>query len=478
MEEDILRHCIELACASGRKFQSQESGFLSLPLSPNSLELGIPIYENMLFCLALFRSKTHESIFEAKKILDRLLFFQQPFASVESSGNFPLFIHDFPYCREHLQAVRCLTVLIWIYRGFHHILGQELLSRLTDSLHKLVAFCIKSVLPLSLPVWAKLKTVCVIAAFAELVQEPALLEKIEGHIPDLTDQSELRSWGDPIFLAEMISAYQLETSVIDPKQWESFWSYITATWHRESLSYSGPAYRYKQTETNFYDYCLGLFSGQLSQKANVAQAAALSCALLQRPSQLSILTFPFTKRGSNGTLFWGVHQLPSRAISYIEGLSKREEMHAFYPLYLTSAIHSLAIQAPQGFVSSFIGDAASQTVVIDLPVEVFVEEKEKNYPLYLWFDDHKETDILVSGKKASCFTLTDDLTIKLGACHVALSFEVIEGDGQFIGHITRGCRTGLRLKDKEKMVAPDIQVSLRAIRGTTACRIRLNILEN
>ncbi|MBS0635264.1 MAG: hypothetical protein JSR37_07355, partial [Verrucomicrobia bacterium] len=69
---ELIQKCLLAA----RKEQS-DSGFIAKAEK-------IAVYDNFLFCLALFRSKTQEHVLEAKQLLTRLLYFQQSFKEVPS----------------------------------------------------------------------------------------------------------------------------------------------------------------------------------------------------------------------------------------------------------------------------------------------------------------------------------------------------------------------------------------------------------
>src|SRR5205807_10554919 len=131
MTDDFLRKLIELAAQSGKSKLSEQTGFIQH--HPKVLEgepaEAIPLYENMLYVLALFRTKTHENMQEAKILLDRLLYFQPQNKDVVSFGNFPVYLHDFPYCRDHFQAFKMMAPLFWIIEEFLPVLGESLQNR-------------------------------------------------------------------------------------------------------------------------------------------------------------------------------------------------------------------------------------------------------------------------------------------------------------------------------------------------------------
>ena len=92
----------------------------------------IPIVENMCHVLELFRSKQAPNLYEGKFLLNKLLAFQS------DSGNFPIYLHDYPSCYSAKTAFDLLAPMHHIQREFHSILGQ---IPLTEALEKLHRFC-------------------------------------------------------------------------------------------------------------------------------------------------------------------------------------------------------------------------------------------------------------------------------------------------------------------------------------------------
>src|SRR6185295_89533 len=151
MRADLTRKLLDLSLQSGRLYQSKKTGFVH-----DSPEI-ISIFSNFLFALALLRQKTQECVLEAKQLLDRLLFFQQMDEMRPSFGNFPVFLHDYPYCRDHYVAARLLAPLYWIQKEFSHVLGQELGQRLTQATVRLQAFLKQLSERSQLPSWDTLR---------------------------------------------------------------------------------------------------------------------------------------------------------------------------------------------------------------------------------------------------------------------------------------------------------------------------------
>jgi len=416
MKDENVRLLHERTLVQAKKEQ-KDSGFVSSNL-----------YDNFVFCLALFRSKTHENVLEAKKMVEQLLYFQQNFNEVASLGNYPILISDFPYCQDHLQAFRISRVKRWILKEFHQILGQECKSRLEVALERQNRFFDRVRAEVKVPFWAK---------------EPK----------DLSDFSDLRTWGDPEALAELILAYQLDPT----DAWKPFWNYLSSVWHEPSGQYVGPAYKMHAAAPKFYA-AMNLFSGRLDRITTYP----LYGALLTGDHELVQKLLPHTLAGRNEKVSWTLHHEQAIAKSCLIGRQRPEEMPGFFPYYMAVGPHSLAIQAPFGY--------STKELEFEIAPEAFLEEKEKAKALIISFTDHPQNKVLVGGHAATCFELKDSLEITLGGKKFALSFEKLSGDGQFVGHIVRGSRFGTRF------AAGDIQIFLRALRGTTSCELCVHLL--
>lgn len=130
LEKD-KRRLVELALAAGRRRQSKQTGFVHHCYENRDAEKEtIPAYENAAFALALFRSKTAENIQEAKILLSKLL-------SFEVGGNFPVYLHEYPHCRDLYLGCKLKKIFQWILSDFDAILGRELKESLEGCLARI-----------------------------------------------------------------------------------------------------------------------------------------------------------------------------------------------------------------------------------------------------------------------------------------------------------------------------------------------------
>jgi hypothetical protein len=435
MEQDLVRHCIDLAYTSGKKLQNPASGFVTQ-------EAGVSLYDNLLFCLALFRTKTQENMAEAKKLLERLLFFQQRFPQVPWYGNFPLYLHDFPYCKEHLQAVRCLPPLLWISKGFAHILGEELQNSLHSSIEALLSFA-KSIKE-QLPGWAKIQLAACALAYGQSFEEPSI------------SFDDLCLIGDPIALSGLISAFQLHPTA----NFNNLWEVLANSWHRVELQFVGPLYKLRSKEASLYDYYMGLFSGRLSKKAESLCPEALAAALVYPRHHLLEITYPVALKRER----YFIKQEEAFALSCLGGHFASHELGGLYPFHLVSGGVSLVMQAPHCLIT-LEGDSH---FFVDIPEELIGKEEVLSF----WFDKNEKTELTVLGSKATCFSIDEPITIRLGNVSLSLSCSLVFGEGQLLWHQL----LGNRWQSTKTMESTDRRLSLRAVRGKGPLKIKIKAL--
>lgn len=429
---DQERELIELVIKTNRGRQSQKTGYISQEEAINS-------YDNFLFCLALFRSRSHDNVLEAKKLLEKLLYFQQSLPEVGSVGNFPVLLSDYPFCNDHLQALRILYVLLWIMREFSSVLGAELRLRVDKAIGQAKEFLQKVHKEVKFPYWAKVK----------------LAVSLDHELLDLADTSDMRTWGDPHCLAEMIIAYQLQPI----GNWKPFWDYLRKCWHRPSHAFVGPAFKLA-SQSPLLQLAMGLFLEKLPQQ----DSYPLQAALLRTQNEYREISLPHTFSGANERFSWQVVQEESYAYATVTGQQSPELMPGFFPVHLVAGSHSLCLQAPSGY--------SPEPFVFTIPEAIFQEDREKARALVICFDDHKETDVLVNGEKATCFDLTNTLEIQLGKQRYQLAFSILSGDGCFLGHISRSNRSG---RQCDRFTATDVQVFIRACHGTLPTTLQVTM---
>ena len=122
------------ALQEGRKRQSSLTDFLHYTFENPSSREAIPVYENMLFILALCRSNQADMVLEGR---DLFLRFYEYFASV---GAFGVYLHEWPQVRKPMMNMRILIPLLRIWLDYRHVWGDEARKKLEDLLVRLSSF--------------------------------------------------------------------------------------------------------------------------------------------------------------------------------------------------------------------------------------------------------------------------------------------------------------------------------------------------
>ncbi len=427
----MMRKLIELALAAGRKRQSPQTGLIHhfYHSQEDEPHRTIPLVENLLFSLALFRSRTVENVEEGKSLLERLLHFQAP------EGNFPLYLHDYPECRDRYLGVHLLLPFYWIAAQFHHVLGSGLKKKLEDGQKRLLDYCQK----LELPPAHAIKV-------AAASQKPLQVD-LETYFSQA-----------PAQMADALPALQ----ILAP---QLFFTHLEKQWNRKLLAYVGPAWcewqEGSQPQVTLYDLYMGLLSGQFSARALQDQIVHLQAALIQPFEE----TFPAA----------------DPADFAIATIAQEEEWpratdRSFHRLRAAwgspQQLHTFSCQG--GNIVACQHEPGKMVCTLGAPPPDGEREKCREVAFYLNCEAARK--ILVGSRPATTFYLGDEIFIQSDSIILKISFKLLEGSGDFVGHIMRGNRPSqLALKGANRNQAYDWQIFLRTLRRSDLCRIQVNI---
>jgi hypothetical protein len=131
MMTEIHQKLLEQALKTGRALQSKETRFVHYyqGKSDQAIHQTIPFYENLLFALALARTRTVEGVQESKAILEKLLAYQSP------EGLFPVYLHEYPFYHDQYIGAHLLPIFYWLDHLFHSVIGIDL----KPAIQKLIA---------------------------------------------------------------------------------------------------------------------------------------------------------------------------------------------------------------------------------------------------------------------------------------------------------------------------------------------------
>ena len=456
MREECIRKAIEVALQSARKMQNKESGFVHV-------ENGVPFFENCLFCLALFRTKTHESMQEAKILLDRLLYFQQKDPHLPSQGNYPVYLHDYPYCRDHYLAAKAAHALTLIQREFSQILGDSLRERLQTSLGLATCFAQELSKKEALPLWMQVKIAALTGDWQFV--DPSLMRE-QDYQADA--------------VGHMLASFYMTADSLEDN-W--LWRYVVDTYHVPSRSYGGPAFRHLQKEfhqkISLYDYMLGMLSDSMPSHCLVPQEAALQAALTVSCSDTLHDHINRKVDGVCGSLSWHVQHEEAFVLSWIDEHPAVSTQPGFYPCLLQIDGKAMTLNIQKGKVFC---KATSSGICCDIAFdpECFQTETERKKVLSFAMPSDG-LQFFVEGVAASTFALGETITIRSSTRVMTVQFEALDGDVRFFGNIgptnrPDNCKStaSVKLQQPLEMQMYDKELALRHLTGTHAT-VRMKI---
>lgn len=401
-DEKLLR-LHQMALAEGRRLQSAETGFVHIKDT-------IPILQNMLFALALLRSKTADAASEAKELLGRLLHFQA------ENGNFPTYLHQYPSTNDFFFAAELLAPLHWILRDFGSVLGAQkegieaCLGRIKKHLNS-----------------------------QEVAPQGAQRVKIEAINGSLKQES----FKSPELLGEYLIACQLAGEALPATPWDS-----------TACAYNGEAAQEKQMgfepEVTLYDLFMAYRTGTFSSRVLKSDPIHLYASLI-RPVKGQAPPSPQEELTCH-------ESVPENRLRWY---------HRFKKVWGTpDRTHTFVCQGGNISDWSFEGDHFH--FVLGDPIENDHRDHQREISFFL---DRQPMRPLVGGAEATTFRPDDEVKLILEGKEITLKFSIVEGEGEFMGHIMRGNRPSQIAP--ERFEAYDWQIFLRTIRRSERCCVKV-----
>lgn len=489
--QELMRQLIEMAIRSGRKKQSAQTGYIHYchQAAEEDKHDPIPIQENILFALALLRSRISENVLEAKALIEGLLHFQVHEGA--SPGNFPRYVHEYPACKQRLLGANLLPPLYWILKSFHHVLGSNVKARLESALLKLAEFSVQTLQEKPAPYPLTLKIAASSQAIGHFLRHSSLEEQGSQLLSSLQAISNPEAWYCSSDLADCAIALQMLYQDLNQSPWKNLWSQLTLTWAQHACCYIGPALKESQWSNEpqpaLYDLFLGYLTQRLPQRAIGDQMFHLQAALIQPTEGLLPPSEPsITHSGFLHSRPWHVHKTPTYAISCIEtdeiGNPAEKGLHPFRLIWGNAdRVHSFVAQGGNSRKMTFHISDTSIDLFFHLQDPLQQDDKESSREIGFYFDIHPEAHITTLGHTTTTFQLGDPVQIVFQDFTLAIEFTIEEGTGRFFGHLMPGNRPSQSLgKGTPHFQGYDWQLFLRTLERTSPCEIkaRLTISEN
>lgn len=477
----IGRQLNEMALLAGRKRQSSQTGYVHHFYS-NEAETPqtIPVVENIYFALSLLRTKTSEQMSEAKDLLERLLFFQ-----VE--GNFPIYIHEFPHCKDRFLGAQILPALFYILEEFQSVLGAELKQRIQKAAHQLIYFNLHMFEEKSPSYGIGMKIAASAKVFGRYFGEPNLETKGEQLLSHYHSMGIQPAWCVPSSIADICTALQLVFKKISDSPWNHFFEHLLHTWHRPTRTYIGPGLKQfqqgEEPQPNLYDLFLGYFSEGFSARALKDAPYHLSAILIRQTEELlPNLNLPAMLEGNLNESKWAIYQHEQFAYSLINKSALLNQAHenAFHPLNLIwgnfERVHTFVCQGGNFESFDFIFQPNEIQLFIKLIPNFELEDREKCREISFFFDMEKDVKMTIQGEVATTFGLEEEFALVTSQIQLSLLVALAKGEGQFLGHLMKGNRLSQILtKGEHRYKAFDWQIFFRTLRRLEHCEFKVTL---
>ncbi len=375
MEDEIVK---KGALAAAKKRMSSQTGFVHYYSEEpyHSNQDTIPVIENFIYGYALFRSKTVENIQEGKSLLEKLLAF-------EVNGNFPVYLHEYPMCKDSRNSSHLLPVLFYFLKDFPLALGESLNGKLKILSERIVAF---------------LKGQEIQGA------AKARLDSFLGQFnPSEWIPKSPEEWGEYCVCCQMA---------------ERDFFHKETLWDSTLGVFIGPS---KERYQEGYEPSVSLFDLFMDNYPKRALA-------IDHPVYLkAALVHPWKKRG------------PSfQANPFISLVDEKQRQCLTLYFGALDRLHSLVLEAKKGSWA-ITPSVNGFSCVYEYPEEIPTDEDAMEWAFYL--DDSEDHLIKVADQKATMFHPGDEVTIQSQDCRIGFNVEVDPSMGSFTGHIYKGDRS-------------------------------------
>lgn len=444
---------------TGRKWQSEETGYLHYCYRSDSLDT-IPTSENFSFVLALLRSRMSDNIQEAKGILHKLL-------SYQVGGNFPIYLHEYPVLYDRWRAAEVLPALIWIVKGFHHVLGEELKGKLDKALRLAIDHSLTVLREHPAGYLQTLRIGCCAKALGKYFEEKELITAGEEIMMQVEHLGVQPSWFVSDQLGHLLVSLNLDVI------WPVLWQHCQGVYHQHLSLYCGPHIQERCDHQLPAPTLLDLY---LKEDMKVPELNPIFVH--------GSLVHPFEKpsvehvvyKGSLAGKNWEIMKTGDFVCSLIDQ-DEDVDKKGFSPVYMVwdnqNVPHSLVAQGGNVIAASFQRNENTIEFLMTLG-----EEAEYDHPKdrveVAFFCSRAQTEVSIDEKRATVFRLGEKVRIR-GSKDTILEFDLREGEGDFTGHLSVGNRPSQKASKGE---AYDWKIALRSVRRTSFCVIKVKLLVN
>jgi hypothetical protein len=430
MNLDHLRP-VDLAFAAAKKRQSPRTGFVHFFYGNETALDTIPFYENMCFAIALLYQKKAEAALEAKDLILRLLSFQT------AEGNFPVYLHDYPRCFGFLLGLKIAPLLLRLtrdlpYKSSINLVGVECRTKIEESLGSIFSFyeVQRNLRPLP-PLWEYRYQMC-----------------------------------KAIWTGGALPLDALDSSKFSASDW---WEY----WVTQQLQ--------ERPKCCFYHpglaMCVGSFLFDRSQDGPEPSLALIDWACTEHLEE--------ARFSQDNPMQMGLAALDSVQVEQLQlplvgcnaklgasfAMLSAQETEGWNLFWKKERVHRLSLEVLDAKVISTV--KGNPHLTIELP-SLFEINRDDLFEIAFYVDAAPNIDLSINGVKGTSFHLGDWIKIQSSGDHcTSLRFDLLEGEGDFCGHIYRSNRSNQRsLTQCESF---DWKIGLRTLRRSEKCVLSVQL---
>ncbi|MBA3722815.1 MAG: hypothetical protein H0W88_10510 [Parachlamydiaceae bacterium] len=481
------KELIEAAMRAGRRLQSSQTGYIhhyyhSQDQDPQQT---IPILENALFVLTLFRTRLVDNMNEAKEMLGRLLVFQCQQGAAK--GNFPIYLHHYPECLDRYVGILLLAPLYWILKLFGHVLGQELRGKLESSIKEIFSYGLQLEKEIPLPYSIQVRFAAAKMAYGTLFSNSELVNNGTIELKSLCELNHNDSWHMTAYLSDLLIGLQMAYPSIKNSPWATFWKYLERTWHRQTCCYVGPCIKelqkHEEPQITYYDIFMSYFSDQSAGRIKKNNSYINLHGALVQPSDdtIEIFNYPFDLEGTHNSQSWVIFHDNACAVTLLDKkIALNPHLEQTYTPYRfvwgdETCAHSLVCQGGSALIDCHRHKGFVE-LFFHLDNEIDIEHPTRQKEINFYLDVFPGIQIKVENQATNTFEFGQEIIVHSGGAKLSFSFDLIEGEGQFLGHISRGNRPSqLDLKGENRYNSYDWNLFIRTIRRSNKCLIKARI---
>ncbi len=408
-------------------------------------------YDNFLASHALLCSKLKENIEEARKFLERLLYFQN------AEGLFPKALHEFPMASFDAYQLDIAFIMHKIHTHYALALGEQLKMRLQLALES---------------VYKALKNSS--SAYFEKMQARFWVfdDLYHRKIPRFNyPEKKITSkyLGEKLLLAQETDSYEKMLVQLAPY------------WHPLFQTYTGPlleeSYAENEPTLQLFDYFMSSAYRTYSDKLHKKNILQLQGTLIKYPLttlefQETILeglykNYPYTLINTSKVSWFFFND-------YSSTYDEPKGFHLFRCLFksLDHVYHFVCHSKVQHQKAQFSENA----LTIDFTyMELFPEEVKQQNELEFYMNLGEDLEAFVDGKKASLFRLESAIEFKTQQATLRCTFTSDSKDAQIVGHLLYGNRPSSLESNSVDTKAYDQKIVLRTLRRDKECKMRLHL---